>query len=58
MTALEPAVSGNAGLLVLLEAGELRRHLVGAERQQRRAIEPVGVGDDDAFGARCRCCGP
>ena len=40
----------NAGLHLLLEALELRRDVVLSERQQRRAKEPVGVGDDDALG--------
>ncbi len=41
----------NPRLLLFLEAGELRGDLVGAEREQRRAIEPVGIRDDHALGA-------
>ena len=39
----------DAGLLELLEALQLRGDAVGAERQQRRAIEAAFVGDDDAL---------
>ncbi len=39
----------HAGLLELLEALQLRRDAVGAERQQRRAIQAAFIGDDHAL---------
>ena len=44
----------DAGLLEFLEALQLRDDAVRAERQQRRAIEALLVGDDRALGRRCR----
>ena len=45
----------HALLLERLEALQLGRHLVAAERQQRRAIDAVHSSRDDARRARCRC---
>ena len=42
-TAVCPTDSLMSGLLELLEPLQLRDHFVGAERQQRRAIQPVFV---------------
>src|SRR4029450_6779198 len=42
----------DAGLLEFLEALELGGHAITAERQQRRAVQTLLVGDDGAFGSR------